>query len=219
MPRRTGLDGFIRARSPAVSVERAVFRLSRSPPLFTEAGSSSRERSALLQRRFDCHVPGMTRAPSLGFGPASRHQRPESTFDEVPSPRLCSARSVSHALDGLLLQPPCGLVSSHCHVQGFASGVSSHQSVAPTCRRRVPPRRWRRAPAFACALAPAPDASTSRFVLPGDPQFPRRGLVPRGIRVPSCVLAPSGFIRQDLGRLPALRSRPSRHRTACPRRR
>ena len=156
MPRRTGLDGLIRARSPAVSVERAVFRLSRSPPLFTEAGSSSRERSALLQRRFGCHVPGMTRAPSLGFGPASRHQRPESTFDEVPSPAFVppaafhtlSTVCSSSRLVGLFHPTATSRVS----LQGFPPTSQSRRLVAVASLLAVGVEllpslaRWRRLP-------------------------------------------------------------------------
>jgi hypothetical protein len=57
------------------------------------------------------------RAPSLRFPSPSRHQCFESTLGEDPIPLLCSALSVSRALDGLLLDAPCGLVSSHCHVR------------------------------------------------------------------------------------------------------
>jgi hypothetical protein len=57
-------------------------------------------------------------APSLGFPVSpSRHQCFESTNSRRPMSCLRSALSVSHALDGLLLLAPCGLVSSHCHVR------------------------------------------------------------------------------------------------------
>jgi hypothetical protein len=65
--------------------------------------------------------------------------------------RLCSARSVSRALDGLLLTVPCRLVSSCCHVQdsrsrGFLPRLSRTTSsvarpsapLAPSACRRLP---------------------------------------------------------------------------------
>ena len=128
------------------------FRRDRPPPVLRQTGSSSRE----LARSFrddsivtcrPCRVCRDTRpAPTLGSRSASRSQRPESTSDRVPTPGLRSVLDVSHVLDGLLLRPPCGLVSSRYHVPDFASGVSSHRSGAPTRRRRVLPRRWHRAP-------------------------------------------------------------------------
>jgi len=125
----------------------------------------------LLQRRFDCHLPAVSprRTPALGSHPSSRYQRPESTSARVPRPCLRSVLDVSHVLDGFLLQAPCGLISSRYHVQGFASGVSSHQSVAPTRRRRVPPRRWYRAPAI-LRWRQLPARRPRGFVLTDDPQ-------------------------------------------------
>jgi hypothetical protein len=130
---------------------------------------------ALLQRRFDCHLPAVSprRAPTLGSPPSSRSQRPESTSGRAPSPYLRSALDVSHVLDGLLLRLPCGLISSHYHVQGFASGVSSHQPGAPTRRRRVPPRRWSRAPTT-LRWRQLPERRPRGFVLTDDPQWPVR---------------------------------------------
>jgi hypothetical protein len=73
----------------------------------------------------------------LGFSSPSRRQHPESTCDELSHAHLCSALSVSHALDGLLLCVPCELVSSHYHVRdslfrGF-SPQPSHRDSSPRC--------------------------------------------------------------------------------------
>jgi len=154
MSRRIELNGFLRPRgdltisggprgSSAETVPRQALR---------KAGSSSRElllsfRDSSIVTCCPCRVCRDTRpAPTLGSRSSSRCQRPESTSDRVPKPGLRSVLDVSHVLDGLLLRPPCRLVSSRYHVQDFASGGSSHQPGAPTRRRRVPPRRWHRAP-------------------------------------------------------------------------
>ena len=55
--------------------------------------------------------------------------------DRLPSSCLRSAPGVSHALDGLLLLTPRGLVSSHCHVrastpQGFSPAPSPCRLIA-----------------------------------------------------------------------------------------
>jgi hypothetical protein len=63
----------------------------------------------------------LARTPPMGFVPSSRHQLEESTHRRASRARLRSARSVSHALDGLLLPQPCALVSSRCRVQGSRS--------------------------------------------------------------------------------------------------
>jgi hypothetical protein len=56
-------------------------------------------------------------APSMRFCSPSRHQLVKSTTRRDSHLRLCSALSVSHALDGLLLHRPCKLVSSCSHVR------------------------------------------------------------------------------------------------------
>jgi hypothetical protein len=63
-------------------------------------------------------------------------------------PRLCSALSVSHALDGLLLSISCGLVSSRCHVRDVLFRDFPRCPAASTRRRCVPSCRcWRLPPA------------------------------------------------------------------------
>jgi hypothetical protein len=83
-----------------------------------------------------------------------RPSRVSSTFLGVPFPiatsasrvhhsigsqaYLRSALSVSHALDGLLLLLPCGLISSHCHVRDSLFRGFPRCQADPTCRRAVP---------------------------------------------------------------------------------
>jgi hypothetical protein len=59
----------------------------------------------------------------LGFPPPSRYSCRSPLVDERSHAHLCSAPSVSHTLDGLLLLTPCGFVSPHYHVRDFTSGV------------------------------------------------------------------------------------------------
>jgi len=56
-------------------------------------------------------------APSVRFCSPSRHEPVKSTIRRDSHLRLCSALSVSHALDGLLLHRPRRLVSSCSHVR------------------------------------------------------------------------------------------------------
>jgi hypothetical protein len=94
-------------------------------------------------RRVPKHLPPNT---SQGFVPIRDRSNRSPLFDELPTAHLGSALSVSHALDGLLLQLPRGLVSSHSHVRdshfrGFArcQAGSSHRRVVPSCRSRSSP--------------------------------------------------------------------------------
>jgi len=52
-------------------------------------------------------------------GPSSRHPPSASNApSQFSSARCLAAHDVSHVLDGLLRGWLCGLISSHCHVQG-----------------------------------------------------------------------------------------------------
>jgi len=117
--------------------------------------------------------------------------------------RLCSALSVSHALDGLLLARSCRLVSSCCHVQasrfrGFLPRPDRDHLVGGPCLRAVGAVSCRRLP---------DDAGERRVDLkacsrPGS-AAPTEVLAPRNARVPSCASAPSGSLRPSWVRLHA----------------
>jgi hypothetical protein len=93
------------------------------PLLLAKQGSSSRELHSPSEYllAMTCLRASPPQAPPVGSRPSSRHQLEESTLRRTSRVRLCSARSVSHALDGLLLPEPCALVSSRCRVQGSRS--------------------------------------------------------------------------------------------------
>jgi hypothetical protein len=121
----------------------AGLHLAAGPRFLAKTGSSSRALLLLYRVLTDSDPPEpfRVRAPSLGFSSQSRRQHRESTCGELPTAHLCSALSVSHALDGLLLSLPCGLVSSHCHVRdSLYRGFPRNQATAtrhrgvPSCR-------------------------------------------------------------------------------------
>jgi hypothetical protein len=108
----------------------------------------------------------------VGSCPSSRRQHQESTLHRASRARRRSARSVSHALDGLLLPVPCASISPRCRVQGFASRVAS--SI-----RAVPPLGGRDSRAVGAARLPvARRQRTSRRpqsrALVQSPQCPTR---------------------------------------------
>jgi hypothetical protein len=106
--------------------------------------------------------PPRARGERLPWGPSppSRHECEESTRRQGSRPCLCSALSVSHALDGLLLFTPCRLVSSGCHVRGsLFRGFS-----------RWPARRARHPPVPSCRSRPSP----ARELPPSRQLRPRR---------------------------------------------
>lgn len=167
------------------------------PRLLALTGSSSRQ----LLLLFRAHSPLVTRSPAVASElppsrspPPSRHQHQGSTSGRLLSSCLRSARSVSHALGGLLPLVPCGLVSSRYRVRGLASGGSSRQ---PAVLVRHQPLPSCRLAALACdrvaPLAPAPAAPSSgrcsgcRFVVAD------RFFTPARDPIPSCVFNPSGL--------------------------
>jgi len=93
------------------------------PLLLAKQGSSSRVLHSPSEFRLAlaCLRASPPQAPPLGSRPSSRHELGESTFRRTSRVHLCSALSVSHALDGLLLPAPRALVSSRCRVQGSRS--------------------------------------------------------------------------------------------------
>jgi hypothetical protein len=117
-----------------------VLLQDRVHPLVSFASSS--EYSAVT-----CPLPESSGRLPWGFFSSSRQQRMESTYHRASHARLCFALSVSHALSDLLLRAPCGLISSHYHVQdsrfrGFprCQAGSPHRRVVPSWRWRVSPR-------------------------------------------------------------------------------
>jgi hypothetical protein len=87
------------------------------PQNLSITGSSSRELYVLF-RVYDRSIPALAanhQCTFLGvFLPTATSAR-ESTLQRASQARLCSVLSVLHALDGLLLSIPRGLISSHCH--------------------------------------------------------------------------------------------------------
>mgnify|MGYP003572266862 CR=1 FL=1 len=81
----------------------AVFPRSRESPGSSSRGLTPPSEYCLLRSR-----PSPSSAEHLpwGFAPPSRHQCKSPPIDRVSTPCLCSALSVSHALDGLLLFAP-----------------------------------------------------------------------------------------------------------------
>ena len=124
--------------------------------------------------------------------------------------RLRSALSVSHALDGLLLLTPCGLVSSHCHVRdslfrGFpcCQAGSPHRRVVPSCRYRVSPHdELPRRCQFHSLRLQGVDPSSN-------PLWPAGGLDLPTTRSPPGLSTPAGFC-------PATLETPSRPLRSCP---
>jgi hypothetical protein len=69
-----------------------------------------------------------------------------------------SALSVSHALGGLLLAKHCGLISSHCHVQGLPSRGFPRRQADETHRFAFSPLLL-----FGCLLLQAGEPSCARL--------------------------------------------------------
>jgi len=184
MPRRFGRTVMVFRAVPA-----PVFR-SKKP------GSSSRELGSppefVVPASARCH-PGAFHGVSNLFATSALrvHCRWASQA------HLCSALSVSHALDGLLLALPCRLVSSCCHVQvsrfrGFLPRPDRAHLVDEPCLRAVGAVSCRRLP---------DDAGERRvdleaFSRPGS-AAPTGVLPPMDARVPSCASAPSGSLHQS----------------------
>ena len=168
----------------------------RPPSSVKKAGSSSRELGSppefVVPASARCH-PGAFLGVSYLFATSAQrvHDRRASQA------HLCSALSVSHALDGLLLARPCRLVSSCCHVQvsrsrGFLPRPDRDHLVGGPCLRAVGAVSCRRLPVDAGArhldlkAFSRPGSAASAEVLP-----------PNAARLPSCASAPSGSLRQS----------------------
>jgi hypothetical protein len=173
-----------------------VFRRYRPPSSVKKTGSSSRE----LGSPPEFVVPASARSyPGAFHGVsnlfAASIQRVH--YRRTSQARLCSAHSVSHALDGLLLAVPCRLISSCYHVQvsrcrGFLPRPDRYHLVGGPCLRAVGAVSCRRVP---------DDAGERRvdleaFSRPGS-AAPTGVLPPMDARVPSCASAPSGSLHQS----------------------
>jgi hypothetical protein len=127
-----------------------VFRRYRPPSSVKKTGSSSRELGSppefVVPASARCY-PGAFHGVSNLF--AASIQRVH--YRRTSQARLCSARSVSHALDGLLLAVPCRLISSCYHVQvsrcrGFLPRPDRYHLVGGPCLRAVGAVSCRRLP-------------------------------------------------------------------------
>jgi hypothetical protein len=127
-----------------------VFRRYRPPPSVKIEGSSSRE----LGSPPEFVVPASARrcpGAFLGVSNLFATSTPRVHIRRTSQARLCSALSVSHALDGFLLAVPCRLVSSCCHVQasrfrGFLPRPDRDHLLGGPCLRAVGAVSCRRLP-------------------------------------------------------------------------
>jgi hypothetical protein len=166
-----------------------------------------------------CHLPIARKlwAPPLGSRSHSRQKRTESTKRRASRARLRSALSVSHALDGLLLHTPRGLISSHCHVRDShlrefprCQAGSPHRRVVPSCRCRASPHGdLRRRCQLRSPRLQGVDPSSN-------PLRPEGGLGLPTTRSPPGLSTPAGFSPATL-EMPShpLRSWPPPPRTHC----
>jgi hypothetical protein len=141
-------------------------------------GSSSPELTATSEYYplYTCTVALAPVRLPWGFVPPSRHQHRESTTAGNPTFRLRSALSVSHALDGLLLSLPRGLVSSRCRVRGSLLRGFPRPSAALAHHQAVPSWRSLRSPAPSKLNAPARVARLQGFDPTVGPLLPASGL-------------------------------------------
>ena len=109
-----------------------VFLRNRVRPLVSFISPS--ERSPLVPAR----ASRDDRAPSVGFSLLFAATTRGVHQQRASLSRLCSALDVSHALGGLLLRVPRGLVSSHNHVQDSRFRGFPRCQADPPRRRTVP---------------------------------------------------------------------------------
>jgi len=173
-----------------------VFPRYRPPSSVKKTGSSSRK----LHPPSEFVLPSPARcvaAPSafLGVFALLAVSVPGVHFTAGVPAHLCSALSVSHTLDGFLLHEPCRLISSRCHVQGFTSGVSSHE---PAVSALTAPFPLAVGVMSLLMLPPAPvhHASTSGSCSGPRSATAKEGLAPLTIRIPSCVLLLRALLRK-----------------------
>jgi hypothetical protein len=120
------------------------------PRSLASPGSSSLELDPLFRVR-SCFSPGVATEvappPPRVCVPIATRACGVHLPDDLSRPSFWSALSVSHALDGLRLHQPCGLISSHCHVRGShfkgfprCPAAAPHRHAVPSCDCRVSPR-------------------------------------------------------------------------------
>jgi hypothetical protein len=157
-----------------------------------------------------------------GFPPLRDTDMRSPRHNEIPTPRLRSALSVSHALDRLLLLIPRGPISSRSHVRdslfrGFprCPATSPHRLGVPSCRSaRVSFRRV--APPVPDPLASPPGLSSGQRSVAADRRFR-----PADGSIPSWAFNSFGFSFRHLGcafTLPPLMTFPALRSLSAPRR-
>jgi hypothetical protein len=135
-------------------------------------------------------------AASLRFGSPSRHKYNGSTSDRFLKACLRSAHSVSHTLDGLLPFVPCGLISSHCHVQDSVSGIFPGTQPAWLITSPCPHVVKRLSPAFGLPLVHQLLPPRLQGFNPATgPLLPTDGLDPPTTRSPLKFSAPRVILR------------------------
>lgn len=143
-----------------------------------------------------CRASFARRLP-WGLLPSSRHQ-PVASSARSPTPHG-AVRDVSHVLDGLFRNLPCGSIAPRNHVQGSPfRGFPSRAAVLPR-RQPCPLAVDRRSAASGCPGAPPFAGPVLRaFIRAGIRLRDRRGLAVGRIRSPPglrllrvCLLGPS----------------------------
>jgi hypothetical protein len=154
-------------------------------------------------------------APNLADSLSSLSHLPWSLFplrdisrenllsSELSHAQLCSALSVSRALDGLPLSLPRGLVSSHYHVRDSPFRGFPHHLAESPLRRPVPSWHWL---AFSSSRV-APTVQIGPPALQGlnpgsDPSRQTGGLVLLTVRSPLKFSLPRAFLQLPWRRLP-----------------
>jgi hypothetical protein len=137
-----------------------------------------------------------------GFVP-HRGVSPASPLSAGIPAHLGSVRSVSHALDGLLLAVPCRSISPCCHVQDSTPGVLPRPSCT-TSSVAMSSRRWRRVSVAGCPTTPSHVASTSGPRSRSGSAAPLECLARAIARVPSRFSPSDSCCRPCSGDEPAL---------------
>jgi hypothetical protein len=205
------LFGLLRSRHGlAVSSGTARSDFITGPRALSSSGSSSRALYLLFRVLADSHPPEHLSASSTFLGVSFPIATSVSRVHHSMSSHahLCSALSVSHALDGLLLCLPCGLISAHCHVRDLLLRGFPRCQADPTRRRAVPSCRL---PTFASSrVAPTVQLRPARLqgFHPGsDPLRRAECLVLHTARSPLEFLLPRVLLRSPWRRLRASSAR------------